>query len=1079
MKTIFTLKGSLLLGSLTLRVFLILLGGILTGMSAFAAPLWMRYPVISPDGKEIAFAYKGDIYKVSSTGGEAQRLTTHPAYDFAPVWSPDSRQIAFASARNGNFDVFLMPAEGGEPRRLTTHSAKEIPYAFTPDGKYIVYGAQIQDPAQSALFPKAFLTELYKVSTDGGRPEQLLAVAAENVNFARSGETFVYENVKGSENTWRKHHTSSVTRDIVLYDIPSGKHTFLVQRAGEDRNPVFAPGDKEIYFLSERDGSLNVYTLSTSRPEEVKQMTFFKKNPVRFLSVSADGTLCFGYDGEIYVKKGTAEPRKVEIEIIGESNIEDVEYLSYTKDASEAISSPDGKQVAFTVRGEVFVTSVDYQTTKQITHTPQGEADLAFAPDNRTLAYASEREGNWNIYLAHIAREEDPNFPNVTLIREEALFKPSATERFAPSFSPDGKELAYIEDRARLMVIDLKTRKVRQIIDGKKQYNTNGHFDYSWSPDGKWFVFEYSGNKHDPYSDIAIVSAQGGEIVNLTQSGYTDGSPRWALEGNAILFISERYGMRNHASWGSLNDVMLIFLNQEAYDRYKMSPEDYELAYPRKEKGEKTERVTDIKVELKNIEDRIVRLTPNSASLGGAIIDKKGEKLYYLATFEKGYDLWETDMRKKETKLLHKLNGSWAHLEWDGKGEDLFLLGRNKMMKFNPVSGKMQNINFLAEIKLDKAEERAYMFDRVYRQELKRFYNKDMHGVDWPALRKTYEKFLPYINNNYDFSELLSELLGELNVSHTGGRYRPAASGDNTAELGLLFRWNDRSEGLYIEEVVDKGPFDKEASQVKAGDIVEKIDGIAILRGMDYFPLLNKKAGKKVLISLYRPAEKKHWEEVVIPISRSRWNDLLYKRWVKQRAAEVDRLSGGRLGYVHIESMGDPSFRSVYSDILGKYNEREGIVIDTRFNGGGRLHEDIEVLFSGEKYFTQVVRGKEACDMPSRRWNKPSVMLIGEANYSNAHGTPWVYKHKDIGKLVGMPVPGTMTSVSWETLQDPSLVFGIPIVGYRLADGSYLENQQLEPDVKIMNQPDIIVKGRDEQLEKAVQVLLEELDRKK
>ena len=185
------------------------------------------------------------------------------------------------------------------------------------------------------------------------------------------------------------------------------------------------------------------------------------------------------------------------------------------------------------------------------------------------------------------------------------------------------------------------------------------------------------------------------------------------------------------------------------------------------------------------------------------------------------------------------------------------------------------------------------------------------------------------------------------------------------------------------------------------------------------------------------------------------------------------------MGYVHIESMGDPSFRSVYSDILGKYNEREGIVIDTRFKAGGRLHEDIEVLFSGEKYFTQVVRGKEACDMPSRRWNKPSVMLIGEANYSNAHGTPWVYKHKDIGKLVGMPVPGTMTSVSWETLQDPSLVFGIPIVGYRLADGSYLENQQLEPDVKIMNQPDIIVKGRDEQLEKAVQVLLEELDRKK
>lgn len=1066
-----------------MKTIFILLWSMLAGVSAFAVPLWMRYPVISPDGKEIAFAYKGDIYKVSSAGGLAERLTSHPAYDFAPVWSPDSRQIAFASARNGNFDVFLMPAEGGEPKRLTTHSGKEIPYAFTPDGKYIVYAAQIQDPAQSALFPKAFLTELYKVSLKGGRPEQLLATAAENVNFARSGESFVYENVKGSENAWRKHHTSSVTRDIILYDMKSGKHTFLVQRAGEDRNPVFAPGDKEIYFLSERDGSFNVYTLPLAHPEEVKQLTFFKKNPVRFLSVCGDGTLCFGYEGEIYLKKGAAQPEKVKIEIIGESNIEDVEYLSYTKGASEAVPSPDGKQVAFTLRGEVFVTSVDYPTTKQITHTPESETDLSFAPDNRTLAYASERDGNWNIFLAHIVREEDPNFSNATLVREEALFKPSATERFAPSFSPDGKELAYIEDRERLMVIDLKTRKIRQITDGKKQYNSNGHFDYSWSPDGKWFALEYNGNKHEPYSDIAIVSAEGGEIVNLTQSGYTDRAPRWVLNGNAVLFISERYGMRNHASWGSLNDVMLVFLNQEAYDRYKMSPEDYEWAYPKKDKGEKPEekpeKITAIKVELDNIEDRIVRLTPNSAALGGAIVDKKGEKLYYLAAFEDGYDLWETDMRKKETKLLHKLNGGWANLEWDTDGENLFLLGRNKMIMVKTGSGKMQNITYVAEMKLDKAEERNYMFDRVYRQELKRFYDKGMHGVDWPALRKTYEEFLPYINNNYDFSELLSELLGELNVSHTGGRYRPAVSGEATAELGLFFRWNDQTDGLYIEEVVEKGPFDKEASQVKAGDIVEKIDGVVLTRGMDYFPLLNRKAGKKVLVSLYRPGEKKHWEEVVIPVSQSAWNHLLYKRWVKQRAAEVDRLSGGRLGYVHIESMGDPSFRSVYSDILGKYNEREGIVIDTRFNGGGRLHEDIEVLFSGEKYFTQVVRGKEACDMPSRRWNKPSIMLIGEANYSNAHGTPWVYKHKGLGKLVGMPVPGTMTSVSWETLQDPSLVFGIPIVGYRLADGSYLENQQLEPDVKVMNRPEEVVKGRDEQLEKAVQVLLEELDGKK
>ena len=277
---------------------------------------------------------------------------------------------------------------------------------------------------------------------------------------------------------------------------------------------------------------------------------------------------------------------------------------------------------------------------------------------------------------------------------------------------------------------------------------------------------------------------------------------------------------------------------------------------------------------------------------------------------------------------------------------------------------------------------------------------------------------------------------------------------------------------------MEKGPFDHARSKVKAGNIIEKIDGQEITPESDYSVLLNGKARKKTLVTLYNPQTKERWEEVVVPVSNGVMSDLLYARWVKQRAADVDKWSNGRLGYVHIESMGDDSFRSVYSDILGKYNNREGIVIDTRFNGGGRLHEDIEILFSGKKYFTQVVRGREACDMPSRRWNKPSIMLTCEANYSNAHGTPWVYSHQKLGKLVGMPVPGTMTSVSWETLQDPSLVFGIPIIGYRLPDGSYLENSQLEPDIKVANSPETVVKGEDTQLKAAVDELLKEIDGK-
>ena len=1064
-----------------------------------AGPLWMRYPKISPDGKQIAFSYKGDIYVVSSEGGEARQLTTHPAYESYPVWSPDGKQIAFTSDRNGNFDIFVMSARGGDARQVTTNSAREIPYTFTPDGKEIVYGAQMSDPAQSALFPSGSMTELYAIPVNGGRPRQILATPAEEICFFKSGNAFLYQDKKGGENEWRKHHTSSITRDIYHYDMKSGKHTRLIDRAGEDRSPVLSPDEQRVYFLSERESSFNVYSFPVADPSAVKAETSFKTHPVRFLSIAGNGRLCFGYDGEIYVKDVQGSPKKVKVDIIGDNAKDNIASLRFTAGATSATVSSDGKQVAMIIRGNVFVTSTDYTTTKQITATPEGEKWLSFAPDNRTIAYASERGGNWNIYTAKIAREEEVNFSSATLIEEEAVLPSSTKERFAPQFSPDGKELAFIEDRTKLMVVDLKTKKVRQVADDKYQYRTGDGFTYTWSPDGKWFAMEIIGNRHDPYSDIAIVSADGkGEVINLTNSGYFDSNPRWVLDGNAILFSSERYGMRNHASWGSLQDVMIVFMNQDAYDKFRLNKEDYELLKEEEKriaslktkeqkedqkdkKGEAKPAVKNknIEVELQGIEDRVMRLTPNSSQLGDAILSKSGDKLYYMASFEGGLDLWVSDLRSRSTKVMHKLNSGWASLEMDKDGKDLFLLGGRSMQKISLGSERRIPITYTAEMELDQAAERAYMFDRVRRQEAKRFYEKNMHGVDWAKMTKAYEKFLPYINNNYDFSELLSELLGELNVSHTGSGYRSRARGEATAELGVLLNMDYSKDGLLVDEVLEKGPFDNVRSKLKAGMIIEKIDGQTVKAGEDYYPLLRGKFGKRVLFSIYDPSTKERWDEVIEPISKGAMSGLLYRRWVKQRAADVDRLSGGRLGYVHISSMDDPSFRSVYADILGKYNDREGIVIDTRFNGGGRLHEDIEILFSGKKYFTQVVRGREACDMPSRRWNKPSIMLTCEANYSNAHGTPWVYQHQGIGKVVGMPVPGTMTSVSWETLQDPTLYFGIPIVGYRLPDGSYLENKQLEPDVKIANSPEKIIKGEDEQLETAVKELLKEIDSKK
>lgn len=1040
---------------------------------------WLRYPSISPDGQTVAFSYKGDIYLVGTQGGEAKQLTSNTAYDYAPVWSPDGKTVAFASDRYGNFDIFTVSVEGGVPVRVTTHSAKDTPWTFTPDGKNIIFTSRMQDPASSVLFPKSSMTELYSVSVNGGRPKQVLATPAEEVSFAGSNGAFLYQDCKGGENIWRKHHTSSITRDIWMYD--GQNHTKLTSFCGEDRCPRVSSDGKTVYYLSEREGTFNVFSFPIENPEEISAVTDHKTHPVRFLTVSRNNVLCYGYDGDIYVKKGSADAVKLSVSVKSDKNETSVAMLSVSGGPDNALSE-DGKQIAFVSRGEVFVVSTEYNTVKQITHTPEAEEDVVFSPDGKTLAYGSERDGVWNIYTAEIVRKEDISFPYATLIEEKPLFDDNKVDRRAPVFSPDGKEIAFIEGRDRLMIMNLKTRKVRQITDGSQCYSTYGSFSYSWSPDAKWILMSYCARGHYPYEDIGIVSTEGGQpVINLTDSGYTDGSPQWVLGGNAILFTSERYGMRNHASWGTLKDAMIIFLNRKTYDEFKMTKEELELEkqiaeLSGKKKEDKKDKVEDIVVELDGIENRIVRLTPSSCNLGAAALSKDGRTLYYQAAYESGMNLWKYDIQKGTPSKIGTASGKML---WDSKFKTLYMLG-GRFMKMKDGSKALESIPVSASMNMDLAAEREYMFNHVYREEKERFYNKAMHGVDWEMLTAEYRKFLPYVNNNYDFAELLSEYLGELNVSHTGSGYRGSKSKESasTASLGLFFDLTWSGNGLKVAEIVSGGPFDKASSQLEVGDVIVAIDGQKITKDTDYFPMLDKKAGKRTLVSISKKGAK-DVEMIVVPITESAFNALLYKRWVKNSAKLVSELSGGRLGYVHIEGMNDASFRTVYSEILGRYNNCEGIVIDTRFNGGGRLHEDVEVLFSGEKYLTQEIRGKDACDMPSRRYNKPSIMVMGEANYSNAHGTPWVYKYKNMGLLVGKPVPGTMTSVNWETMQDASLYFGIPVVGYRKADGTYLENDQLCPDIDVENTKEQVVKGRDEQLEAAVKALLEQIDAKK
>jgi len=1097
------------------HVICLLLTGSVLSVGAETA-LWMRDVKISPQGDRIAFGYKGDIYTVDVNGGEARRLTTQPSYESNPVWSPDGKRIAFASDRHGNFDIYVMDAQGGAARRLTSDSAGEIPEAFSVDGKEVYFSAAIQNPASSAMFPSARMTEFYAVPVDGGgKAHQVLGTPAQMPVFTKDGKTMLYQDVKGFEDEWRKHHTSSVTRDVWLYDFATGNHKNLTNRAGEDRNPALSSDGKTVYVLSERDGgTFNVWSFPIDAPSAARRLTSFETHPVRFLSRADNGVMAFTYDGEIYTMASDgAKPVKITVDVVADDA--DLQKTLKVSPAGEVVS-PDGKLVAFVSRGDVFVTSVEYPTTVQVTRTPAAERHLTWGADSRTLYYTSERSGHKNIYCAKLSRKDDPNFANATAIDETPLFDVEAAEKVTdevseyshPMVSPDGKKLAFVGNRNELNVMDLATKKVTRLTDGSTYPGRDDEMVAVWSPDSRWLATELMPAMHDPYSDIALVNAETGEVTNLTQSGYFCSNPRFVLDGNAIIYFTDTYGMRNHASWGSLEDIMIVFLNREARDRFMLSEEDFALLKDaekaekkadakeaddddesKKQKGkkkkgdgadkqQKAEEV--IKVEFDGMETRVMRLTPYSSDLSDAIVTADGETLYYLCSFEDGYDLWKLSLRKREPKLVSKVNAHRrVNLQADKEGKNIFLFGE-KMQKLDPKGDKLTAITSNATHRIDGAAEREAMFDYMAVEEAARFYNKNMHGVDWPAMVEAYRRFLPHINNNYDFAELLSEILGELNVSHTGGRYRApgAASADRTASLGLLYDMAYAGAGLKVDEVIANGPFDRAASKMKPGAVITAVNGTTLETDTDMAEVMNNIAGKKTLVAFTLPDGSKV-EEVAVPVSASKISELLYDRWVKQRADDVRRWSNGRLGYVHIPQMSDDAFRPMYADLLGKYNNCEGVVIDIRWNGGGRMHEDIEVLFTGEKYLTQEIRGKDVCDMPSRRWNKPSIMVVAEPCYSNAHGTPWVYKHRHIGKVVGMPVPGTMTSVNWVTMQDPTMVFGIPVIGYRTAEGTYLENSQLEPDVKVANAPETIVKGEDTQLRTAVETLLRDLDARK
>ena len=1055
-----------------------------------AAPLWLRYPAISPDGQTLLFEYKGDIWSIPASGGNAIPLTLSESYEFAPVWSHDGKAVAFASDRYGSFDVFVMPSSGGEAKRLTQHSTREVPSSFTADDKAVLFSAARQDLATHVQFPTGGMSELYSVPVGGGRVSLVLTTPALDATVSSTGDKILFHDYKGYENDWRKHHTSAVTRDIWVYDVSARKYTQLSSFEGEDRNPVFDANNNDFYYLSERSGSFNVYKSSVRAPGQSAAVTQFKTHPVRFLTRASNGTLAFSYHGELYTMAPGGQPKKVAVRIAADGRNAIERFLPINGGLTEAKLSPNGKEFVFAFRGEIFVSSIDGKFVKRITNTPWQERTVSFSPDGRTLVFAAEKDNNWNVYTTSLTRASEPYFFASTVLKDEVAVATTA-EEFQPAFSPDGTKIAYLENRQTLKVFDIASKQSRTVLPGDLNYSySDGDQYYTWSPDSKWLLVQFGPRERLFAPEVGIVTADGtGEVRNLTQSGYDDAAPKWAVDGKMMIWGTTRDGALAQGGGSISGDVYGMYFTKAFFDRAKLSKEEFALVKEREDKEKKeaedkakasgqtaktaTAKAEPVAIDWDGLQDRKMRLTINTSAASDWVLSKDGEKLFYLTSFEKGNDLWVTEVRTRETKLFNKLGANSSSMELSPDGKFLFVIADGRAVKVDVESGKSEPIAITTEMVLDYSAEKSYIFDHSWRQFKQKLIFPDLQKVDWDSYYTAYRKFLPHINNNWDFAEMLSEMLGEMNVSHTGASYRPTLTNvDATASLGLLYDYSYTGEGVRIAEVIQGGPVDLAASSTKAGHVVEAIDGTRIDGSMDFYRLLNRKAGKFALLSVYDPASNKRWEETVKPISGGEEGELLYKRWVRSRRADVEKLSGGRLGYVHVRSMNDASMRVVFEEALGLNIGKEGIVVDTRFNGGGNIHEQLSDFLSGKKYFDVVPHGQFVGSEPFDKWIKPSIVLVGESNYSDAHLFPLAYKAKNLGKLVGMPVPGTGTFVWWENQIDPTLRFGIPMGCWRTLDGKCGENNQTDPDIRVANDPDVMAAGRDQQLEAAVKELM-------
>ena len=1048
----------------------------------------LRYPAVSKD--RIAFVYAGDIWLVNKDGGAAVRLTSSPGEESFPRFSPDGSMVAFSAAYDGNQDVYVIPTAGGEPVRLTHHPMADRVVGWAPDGTRVLFASSRESGRQR-------FNQFYTVGTKGGLPDKLVVPYGEFGSYSPDAKQFAYMPMAQDFRNWKRYR-GGWSPDIWLFDLETKAAKNITTNPANDAQPMWH--GHTIYFVSDRDPSQrnNIWSYDV-RAGSLRQITQLKDFDITFPSIGPDG-IVYQAGGRLYfLDLPSGKPREVPVRVVTDEATLRPRTAKVDTLIQSASVSPTGKRALFEARGDVFSAPAEFGPVMNATRT-SGVAERypRWSPDGKSIAYWSDKAGEYELYVRQAEGAGD----------ERKVTSLGPGFRYGVEWSPDSKKAAFIDQAMRIHVVDIDSGKAAKIDESPEWMNHGGlqGFGFEWSADSRWLT--YSRPTGDSNNSIFLYDTKNAKLTRATTGYLNDTQPTFDPDGKYLYYASNReftpvYGAFDN-SWTYPNPTRLVAVplrrdipsplhtrnDREPAESAKKPEESKEKPAESKDKPAESKdkpgesKPSEVEIDLADFESRAVVLPPPAGNYAG-LEATKGRLLYRRLPRSGSSDTKSPivffDLTEREEKTVLEDAGGFE-VTADGKKMLAVLQGRFAILEVkSPQKFEKPIATAEMEAPVDPRAEWTQMFEDTYRFYRDYFYDPGMHGVDWAAMKAHYGKLLEDAVTRWDVDFIIGEFIGELNASHTyyGGGDKENAPARNVGMLGIDWELAAAAGGspaaYRVKKIIRGGPWDADIRapvdepgvNVKEGEYILAVNGITIDTARDPWAAFQGLGDKAVVLTVNTKPVAAGARQVLVKAVASEV-ELRFRAWIEERRQIVDKATGGKVGYIYVQSTGVDAQNELVRQFMGQW-KKDGLVIDERWNGGGQIPDRFIELLNRPLLAFWAVRDGQRWHWPPVAARGPQVMLINGWSGSGGDAFPTYFKQAGIGPVIGTRTWGGLIGISGA----PQLVDGgnVSVPTFRMYDPKgtwFAEGHGVDPDIEVIDDPSQLAKGTDPQLLRAI-----------